>query len=285
MQKHIILSVVLAALAPAAALAQDPAGILRLSTKDQDPLPGSTILASSGLESPARPSLPRDLEEALPESAVTLRGAELNLLQEEFTPRLRFGLSIEARLDVPGDTSVDSNDNIAYSDIFDVGYGISVEANLMSFLTPHWAIGGYLSVGYDRFSGASNVDMGTGEFFTFGDQDVVTVIVGGKILQKIAPFWFWEGRMGVGLVHYGSLDFTDVTTPIAVSGLQFFKTANRGLFDIAGRIGVGTPRVTFDLGLDFRFMGGEARGRDVSNIVDPDLFFVFALDLGLSLRF
>ncbi len=206
-------------------------------------------------------------------------------MQEEFAPNLRFGMTISARVDVPGDTSVDSIDNIAYSDIFDVGYGVAVEANLLSWLTPHWAVGGYVAVGWDRFTGASNVDMGTGEFFSFNDQDVLTVIVGCKILQKIAPFWFWEGRMGIGLVHYGDLTFSDVTNPIPVTGLQFFKSSNHGLFDLAGRVGVGNSRVTFDVGLDFRFMGGEARGRDVSNIVDPDLFFVFALDLGLSLRF
>ncbi|HLY75503.1 MAG TPA: hypothetical protein VKU80_15380, partial [Planctomycetota bacterium] len=210
MKKYTALALTLAFLFPTLALAQEPAGIPRPSPKDPDPFAASTLLADAGLLAPAGTPLPRDLAEPLPDPALSARGAEFNLMQEEFAPNLRFGMTISARVDVPGDTSVDSIDNIAYSDIFDVGYGVAVEANLLSWLTPHWAVGGYVAVGWDRFTGASNVDMGTGEFFSFNDQDVLTVIVGGKILQKIAPFWFWEGRMGIGLVHYGDLTFSDV---------------------------------------------------------------------------
>jgi hypothetical protein len=208
----------------------------------------------------------------------------IEFLQEEIAPNLRLTLSFYGRIDVPGDTDV-TVDHVAYSDIFDIGYGLNVEASLLSWVTPHWAMGGYLSVGWDRFSGASDVDLQTGEFASFDDQDVVTVIVGGKMVHKISPFFFWEGRMGVGLVHYSGLTFSDVTTPVAVSGLQFFRPVNHGLFDLGARAGWGNPRITFDVGLDFRFMGSEARGRDVSNAVDPDFFFVFAIDLGLTLRF
>ena len=286
MKKHTFLAIAFSALCPAVALAaQEPSGSLRAFPDDPGSFSFGSWMKNAGTEASGEAPLPRELGEALPPSPLSTEGATLNLFQREISPNLRFALSIEARLDVPGDTSVDSFDNIAYSDIFDVGYGLSVEASLMSWLTPHWAMGGYLAVGWDRFSGASNVDMGTGEFFTFGDQDTVTVIVGGKILEKFAPFWFWEGRMGIGLVHYGQLTFTDVTTPVAVSGLQFFKSVNHGLFDLAGRLGVGDSRITFDVGLDFRFMGAEARGRDVSNVVAPDFFFVFAIDLGLSIRF
>src|SRR5579862_1865222 len=229
-----------------------------------------------------RDSGPTSLASELPAPAASLREAGVNVLQEELTTDLHFGLSIYARVDVPGDTSVDSQDSIAYSDIFDVGFGVNAEASLMSRLTPHWSLGGYLSVGWDRFTGSSSVDMGTGEFFSFDDQDMISVIVGVKTLHKFAPFWFWEGRMGVGLIHYGNLTFTDMTDPTApVSGLQFFRAVNHGLFDLGGRVGFGSGRVTLDLGLDFRFQGAEARGRDVSDVVDPDWFFVFAIDLGV----
>ena len=92
--------------------------------------------------------------------------------------------------------------------------------------------------------------------------------------------------MGIGLVHYGSLGFTDVTGPIPDSGLQFFRPVTHGLFDLGGRVGFGSPHVTFDLGIDFRFMGSQAPGRDVNHdVVDPDFFFVFAIDLGVTFRF
>lgn len=233
-------------------------------------------------EMPPEGSGQRESLSEVPE--LSSRGMGALLLQEEFFPRLQFSLGFYARLDVPGDTDV-SNQGVLYSDIFDVGFGLNVEASAMQKISPHWSLGGYLSVGWDRFAGASDVDMGTGEFFSFNDQDVVTVIAGAKLLQKITPFLFWEGRMGLGLVHYSSLSFSDVTLPVTVSGLQFFRPVSHGLFDIAGRIGFGDPRITFDVGLDFRFMGGEARGRDVTAEVDPSLFFVFAIDLGLTFRF
>jgi len=270
--------------APELASAQEPSGSLR----EDSPGPflvSPPILVGSLTTPPDPAELPRGLGDSLPPPAVSLRGATLGLVQDEIAPQLHLGIALYARVDVPGDTSVDSGGNVAYSDIFDIGYGVNAEASLMSWVTPHWALGGYLSIGWDRFSGASNVDMGTGEFFTFNDQDTVTVILGGKILQKLAPFWFWEGRMGVGLVHYDALTFSDVTTPVAVTGLQFFRAVNHGLFDLGGRVGFGSPRVTFDVGLDFRFMGSEARGRDVTTAIDPDWFFVFALDLGVSVRF
>jgi len=284
MKKIASLMTLFLVLAPAALFAQDDPGI-RLTSSGT---PESSVLRSLRIDQELatldRPSLPQTIGESLPES-VLQPGRAAFTLQEEIAPHLHFSLSLDARVDFPGDTSVDSFDSIAYSDIFDIGYGLSVEASLISWLTPHFAMGGYLAVGWDRFSGASDVDMGTGEFFSFGDQDIVTVIIGAKVVQKFAPFWFWEGRMGVGLAHYGELTFSDVTTPITVSGLQFFRPINRGLFDLAGRVGVGNSRVTFDMGLDFRFMGGAARGRDVTDAIDPDVFFVFAIDLGLSLRF
>ncbi|HLY09273.1 MAG TPA: hypothetical protein VKW04_08235 [Planctomycetota bacterium] len=272
---------------PLIARAQEAPALLREDARDPSSLGslGSWSLADALTKAPDPGALPRDMAETMPDPAMPLRGAAFSLLQDEIAPRLHFGLGIYARVDVPGDTSVDSAGNIAYSDVFDVGYGVNAEASLMSWVLPHFAMGGYLSVGWDRFTGASNVDMGTGEFFTFNDQDTVTVIAGAKIFQKIGPFWFWEGRMGVGLVHYDALTFSDVTTPVPVTGLQFFRPVNHGLFDLAGRFGFGTSRLTFDVGMDFRFMGSEARGRDVTNAIDPDWFFVFALDLGVSFSF
>jgi hypothetical protein len=233
----------------------------------------------------AGPELPSTLDRDLPMVSLPSRGLGGDLLQEEIVPRLRLALSLYGRVDFPGDTDVSADGTVGYSDIFDIGYGVNAELSLMSELTPRFSMGGYLSVGWDRFQGASNVDMGTGEFFTFHNQDVTTFILGGKVLERFGPAFFWEGRMGVGLVHYGSLGFTDVTG-IPASGLQFFRPVTHGLFDLGGRVGFGTPHVTFDLGIDFRFMGSQAAGRDVNHdVVDPQFFFVFAIDLGVTFRF
>jgi len=232
------------------------------------------------------PELPATLDAELPGPSLSSRWLGVDLLQEEIAPRLRLALSLYGRVDFPGGTDVSADGSVGHSDIFDIGYGLNVELSLMSQLSPHWAMVGYLSVGWDRFSGASDVDMGTGEFFSFDNQDITTFILGGKVLHRFGPAFFWEGRMGIGLVHYGSLGFTDVTGPIADSGLQFFRPVTHGLFDLGGRVGFGSPHVTFDVGIDFRFMGSQAPGRDVNHdVVDPDFFFVFAIDLGVKFRF
>jgi hypothetical protein len=242
-------------------------------------------LSGAAFAQESRP-LPVELADPAPAAASRFPEVGFSVLQEEIAPELHFGLSLSLRIDVPGGGSVDSDDNVAYSDIFDVGLGLALEANLMSRLSPKWYLGGYVSIGWDQFIGASDVDMGTGEFFSFDNQNVITAILGAKVLHHFAPAWFWEGRMGIGLVHYDQLTFSDTTNVFApIDGLQFFKPATHGLFDLAGRVGVGGSHVTFDVGIDFRFMGGEARGRDVTNVVDPQMFFVFTFDLGLSVRF
>ncbi len=270
------------ALAPALATAQESSPVLA----DLDrPLPRARdFLAPDPVE--PRLEAPALKNSALPPPA-TASGSSFRtvVLQEEFTPRLRATLALYGRIDFPGATDIDSNGN-TYADIFDLGYGVGLELSLLGGIGPHFAMGPYISVGWDRFVGSSNVDVSPVETFSFNDMDVTTVVVGGKIVERVAPFFFWEGYMGVGFVHYGQLTYTDEFGPPPNTGLQFFRPINRGLFDIGGRACWGTPYMTFDLGLDFRFMGATAPGRDVNpTVVDPDFFFTFTVELGLSLRF
>lgn len=285
MKNIMIPAFVILALVPAIASAQDQAPMFTdlAGTRSValDPQPSAREFLSTADAAPV--AFDREADPSVP--VLTSRGMEAELLQEERAPRLRWTLAFLARVDVPGDTQV-TDTGVAYSDVFDVGYGLTVEASMLSWFMPDWAIGGYIAVGWDRFSGSSNVDLGTGEFASFNDQNVTTVVIGGKIVQRFGPYFFWEGYMGLGLVHYSELTFTDVTIPGAPNGgLQFFKPVTHGLFEFGGRVGFGSPQLTFDMGIDFRFMGSEARGRDVTNLVNPDYFFDFIFELGLTLRF
>jgi len=208
------------------------------------------------------------------------------VLEEWYSPRLRASLSVFGRISFPSDTQV-TNSGLWYSDFFGAGYGLSVEGDLLSFVMPHLGAGGYLSFGWDRFGGQT-MNFSNGDFAKPGDLDLSTVIVGGKIVQQFSPFVSWEGRMGLGIVHYSKVDWSGFDSgglpPGPFSNEELFRPINRGVLEIGGRVGVGSRQVQADFGFGWRYMGGAARGRDVSAFVDPDPLYTFALELGLTIR-
>ena len=206
------------------------------------------------------------------------------LVVEEWTsPRVRASLAVIGRASFPGNTNVTS-DGLWYSDFFDVGWGFSVEGDLISFFTPEWGVGGYLSVGWDEFTGQT-LHFSNGDFVSVDNMDLSTVIVGAKLVQRVGPFVVWDGRLGVGIVHYSKVDWSGVDTGIPFSNEELFRPVTRAVFELGGRIGVGSRNVQVDFGFGFRAMGGAARGADVSALVDPDVLFTFMLELGLTVRF
>ncbi len=205
------------------------------------------------------------------------------VVEEWYTPKLRGSLSVIGRVSFPGSTNVTA-DGLWYSDFFDVGWGVSLQADLLSFLTPQWAVGGYLSAGWDEFTGQT-LHFFNGDYASVGNMDQTSVIVGAKFLQRLSPWVTWEGYMGGGLVHYGRTTWSGVDTGIPFTDEELFKPINRGLFELGGRLGVGSRTFQVQFGFGFRWMGGAARGADVSNLVDPDYLYTFILDLGLTVRF
>lgn len=197
------------------------------------------------------------------------------------SPRTRVGLSLFYRLSVPGDSRV-TVDNLWYSDFFSVGNGI--EADLMSYVMPQWGVGAYLSAGWDRFQG-QRLNFFNGDFADVGDMDLSTAIVGGKFQQRVGPFLSWEGRMGVGWMHYSSVKWSGVDAGTPFSGEELFKAIDRAVFELGFRLGFGDRRIEGDFGFGFRYMGAAARGKDVSNAIDPELFYTFMIELGLTVKF
>jgi len=211
------------------------------------------------------------------------RGQGGQVVEEWYTPRTRFSLSVYGRVSFPSDTQV-TIDDLWYSDFFDPGLGVSVEADLLAYLAPTWAIGGYLSVGWDSFNG-NTVGFTSNDFVRPDDMELTTGIIGVKVLQRVSPWVIWEGRMGVGMVHYSSVNWSGQDAGVPFSNEQLFQAINRAVWEIGGRIGVGNPHIEADFGFGFRVMGGASRGRDVSNFIDPDILTTFMLELGVTARF
>lgn len=205
------------------------------------------------------------------------------IVEEWYSSKAKLSISAFTRFSFPSSTEV-TVDGLWYSDFFDWGFGGSGEIDLIFFATPQWGVGPYLSVGADRFYG-NRLSFFNGDFADVGDMDMVTAILGVKFVQKLSPFASWDGHLGVGIVHYDRVTWSGMDAGVPFGDEELFKPINRGLFEFAGRISVGGRHIMGDFGFGLRYMGGAARGADVSNFIDPDILVTFMLELGLSIRF
>lgn len=212
------------------------------------------------------------------------RGKGGQVVEEWYTPTVKGSLSFYGRVSFLSDTDV-TIDHVWYSDFFDPGWGLTVEADLLTYVAPYWGVGGYISYNWDRFDG-NRLVFGLNDEAEADHMTLNSVFVGGKVLQKLSPWVSWEGRMGLGLVTYSHVQWSGIdpiTGPFANE--ELFQRITRGAFEIGGRIGVGSPHVQAEFGFGIRIMGGASRGRDVTDAIDPDILTTFMLELGLALRF
>lgn len=204
-------------------------------------------------------------------------------LVQERIGHLRASLAIYGRVSFPGDSDV-TLDGITYSDFFDPGLGVGIEGDLMPEIGEGLSIGGYASVNWDTFHGVKVFD-------DFGDSvdpdrmDITTFIVGGKVQGQYGPGFFWEGRLGLGWVHYEKVESTNIFSGVMSTSQEFFAASNRAVFEIAGRAGWGTPRFAVDFGLGYRLMGAPTIGKDAPPSFDPDLLDTLFLEIGFMIRF
>lgn len=247
----------------------------------------TALLSAPAFASQDAQSLWTDLAQTRPFPALQdergPRGRGGQVTEEWYTPRVRGSLAFYGRASFPGDSDV-TIDNLFYSDFFDPGLGVSVEGDILTFVTPHWGVGGYLSVGWDTFDGAT-IRFSSGDQATPEDMKLTSVFAGGKVMQRISPFVTWEGRMGLGIVHYSSVKWSGIDTGVPFSNEELFRTINRGAFELGARIGVGSRHIEADFGFGVRIMGGAARGKDVTTAIDPELLTTFMLELGVVVRF
>jgi hypothetical protein len=211
------------------------------------------------------------------------RGKGGQVVEEWYTPTMKGSLSFYGRVSFLSDSDV-TVDHLWYSDFFDPGWGLTVEADLLTFVAPYWGVGGYISYNWDHFDG-NRITFASGDFAEADHMTLNSVFVGGKVLQKLSPWVSWEGRMGLGLVTYSHVEWSGVDTGVPFFNEELFQRITRGAFEIGGRIGVGSPHVQAEFGFGIRIMGGASRGRDASDFVDPDILTTFMLELGLALRF
>jgi len=213
------------------------------------------------------------------------RGRGGQVVEEWYTPQLRASLAIYGRVSFPDNSNV-TDDGLWYSDFFKPGWGLSLEGDLLSYISPGWGVGGYLSVNWDRFDG-QQVNFINGDFAQPDHMDITSVIVGGKVVQRFSPFFGWEGHMGIGVEHYASVHWSgfDITIPGPFTHEELFAATTSVMGEIAGRFIFGSPRIEGDLGFGIRIWAPPNRGRDVTNAINPDVWTSFMIELGLTFRF
>ena len=204
---------------------------------------------------------------------------------------LPFGSLEDGYVDVIGNV-VFIEDHLDYNDLFDVGLGLTLEADIL-FRPPPPRIGGppwedtpamglYVVLERDWFGGESAED-GTGLRIEPDDWEITSVLVGFKAQGTIEGPFYGDVRVGLGWVEYPSLE-ADLRPNVGPGGRGELFAESGGLvmegrMHFGGRVGP----LGFLFGFGGRFLDGPDPGDDVR--LDPNAMWTLELELGAELNF
>lgn len=212
----------------------------------------------------------------------------------------RIGLAVgaQARLSLPlgeadeGDVFVAGNtifieETLDYSDLFDPGFGFSLEADLMVRplaplgVSPRYRpadVGAYVAFGWDWYGGSSTRDE-SGTRIRPDDLRLPSIFVGVKGTGTVEENFYGDLRLGFGAVHYPSLE-----ARFEPGGLgELFAESWEFAMEIRMHFGwkLGPLGVVFGMG--GRLMAPPDAGRD--SRLDPGIFWTLDFELGAELGF
>ena len=125
---------------------------------------------------------------------------------------------------VGGGATVIINGNVAWSDLFNAGWGATLCIDILfkgmgdgpsgSLRRQSTSGGAYVSLEHDEFTG-STINDDFGNSIRADDMNLTSMIVGMVVRQNMGQGAFGEGRFGLGAVHYTAIDgdFHFVGTP------------------------------------------------------------------------
>ena len=186
----------------------------------------------------------------------------------------------------PGGTVVFIDDTVAWSDLFDSGWGAEIEIALMMGRTREFQggmrYGGYLALGIDHYEGDS-VSGDFGGKIRPDDLDMSTFIVGGKGVHTLSETAVAGGRFGIGAVHYASVDATFSGPLVAGVRDEFLEDTWTFASEFRGHAGVKLGPLSLTAGLGLRILAPPREGDRLD--MDSGAFWTFDLDLGAELGF
>lgn len=224
-----------------------------------------------------------DSEIASPDPLLPSSLVSTELVQQRFG-HVSISLAAFGRVSFPGSGDVSPDAGVSYQDLFSPGVGGSFEGDLLLGVGGGLHLGGYASVGYDVFGGRSITD-DFGNKLDADDMRIITAFIGGKIKSYHGPWFFWEGRLGLGLIHYNAVNATITDFGFPPENDRLFRATTRGAFEVGALAGWGTQRFAVELGLEYRLFGAPQRGENISSLVDPDPFDTFDVSVGFRLIF
>jgi hypothetical protein len=226
----------------------------------------------------------------------------LALVQEGSSP-LGFTLAAQGRAALPygsadrgtivaGGTTITVFNRLAYSDIFNVGWGVTLEADLMwrppppHAAQPLWArpveMGAYLAFEYDWFDGSDTRD-DSGTTIRPASLRLPQIFVGFKAAGAVRENFFGDIRVGLGAAHFPSLGAT--FTPPGSPDLHGELFAETWTFAMALRFHFGWDLgpVGIVFGMGGRLIAPPNRG--TSSSLDPAALYTIDFEIGVEIGF
>jgi hypothetical protein len=207
-------------------------------------------------------------------------------------PDAAVSLSVSGRLSLPGEGKVSEGGEVLYSDLLGTGAGVGLDGELSYSLSPVLRLGGFLSLGWDRFGGTTKGDSFQDAIKSEG-LDAVSVVAGPLIRGSFLDDFFWEARLGVGWTHSSAIDATVVISGSSFPDREIVGAADRLLGEAGARVGWRSGGFEVYVGVMARYVPGAPRGRDAdllrtANVpieVDPAAFYPVTFEFGLAYGF
>jgi hypothetical protein len=251
------------------------------------------LLSADGAE----PSLPRELLLEEPRLRVPLAATPADTLHLGLTfagqgrVALPFGSADRGTVVASGNTLVIFN-RLDYHDIFNVGFGFTLEADLMfrppppHAEEPLWArpveMGGYVAFECDWFDASDGRD-DSGTTIHPATLRLPQVYVGFKAAGAVRDNFFGDVRFGLGAAHFPSLEAT--FTPFGGPSLRGELFAETWAFAMEVRFHFGWRFGPMGLvfGMGGRLMAPPGNGRNSD--LDPGALYTLDFEAGVELWF
>jgi hypothetical protein len=263
----------------------------------QDALPSYLTLAGDPPGAAAEERLPRSIaDQDATFDKPSERKSEPDGAGVSAAVHLRFALPFGAAdRDVSyassgGGAVVGINTHLYWSDLFDSGWGGDIEVDFWFAgdrksayrMSGGMRVGMYAAVLVDQFSG-NRVEDDFGNFIKASDLSMSTYLVGAKVFSSMGNPFFAGGRMGVGAVHYSSVNghFGGPFTPEFQA--ELFEDTWTFAAELRGHGGVKLKFLSLTLGTGLRFMLPPREGSTIT--MSPGPMWTWDIDLGAEIGF
>jgi hypothetical protein len=245
----------------------------------------------------AEPPLPRTLELDEPGLRIPvadLRANELHLgvtLAAQGRAALPFGAADHGTIVVGGNTITLLN-HVAYSDIFNAGWGFTLEADLMwkppppHAEEPLWArpveMGGFVAFEIDWFRGSATHD-DSGTTLRADDLELPSVFLGFKAAGAVREAFFGDVRLGLGTAHFPQLKARFQTPAGADSREELFAETWTFAMEARFHFGWDLGPAAIVFGMGGRLFAPPNHG--AGSTLDPGILWTVDFELGVQVGF